>query len=257
MIAAISDIPGEWSAAVTRWRARLRPDSDGIYPNDVYLLFQLLVGGWPLEGSGDNFGDRLKGAMIKSLREGRERSDWGVNATAYESALTDFIDRALGDTAFLADFHACRLPLQAIGRRKSLIQAALKLTIPGVPDIYRGAEDWEQSFVDPDNRRSLDFATLAERLAVPMPGRDDKLILTQTLLGLRSQMPALFAAGSYEPIDCGAKTVGYRRRHGSDEVVVLADLSPRHEAGIPAQVPELPTLFGSATGPVWVMVTGR
>ncbi len=255
VIAAIADMPGEWSAAVERWRSIL--DSGEIYPNDLYLLFQLLVGGWPMEGDSADLGDRVKGAMVKSVREARERSDWGVNATAYEAALARFIDRALGDAAFLADFHPTRLSLQAIGRRKGLIQAALKLTIPGVPDIYRGAEDWEQSFVDPDNRRNLDFSTLTKRLAAPLPKRDDKLVLTQVLLGLRRSLPRLFAEGSYEPIICQANTLGFRRRHGDDEVVVLADLSPRHEAGIVAQDTELPTLFGSASDPVWVMVTGR
>src|SRR5690606_6954324 len=118
----------------------------------------------------------------KSLREARQRSDWGVPDEAYESRVSAFIDRVLADAAFMASFHKVRVPLAEIGRRKALIQAALKLTIPGVPDIYRGAEDWEQSFVDPDNRRPVDFDALARRLADPQSGRDDKIMLTQSLL---------------------------------------------------------------------------
>jgi (1->4)-alpha-D-glucan 1-alpha-D-glucosylmutase len=193
--------------------------------------------------------------MIQALREGRERSDWGINATSYERTLSDFITQAFGDADFLAQFHPVCARLQAIGRRKGLIQAALKLTIPGVPDIYRGAEDWEQSFVDPDNRRHLDFAALASRLAAPVAGRDDKLVLTQSLLGLRRRLPAVFAGGSYEPLDCGADILGFRRRHGSDEVLVLADLSPGHDASIAAESGGLTTVVGSAAGPVWVLAT--
>lgn len=255
LIGAIADAPEAWDAAVQQWRSALAPSSDRIHPNDLYLLFQLLLGGWPIAAEADDLADRLKGAMTKSLREARERSDWGVNATDYERALTQFIDQLLTDTGFLAQFHSTRFRLQAIGRRKGLIQAALKLTIPGVPDIYRGAEDWEQSFVDPDNRRPLDFAALARRLAAPIPGRDDKLILTQALLGLHRRLPRLFADGSYEPLDCGPHTLGFRRRCGSDEMLVLADLSPGHAAGIAAQNIELPTLFGDASGPVWLLAT--
>ena len=110
----------------------------------------------------ETLADRLQGAMEKSLREARLRSDWGVNNTDYEQTVAQFVERTLADAAFIARFHdAIPSRLRTIGRRKGLIQAALKLTIPGVPDIYRGAEDWEQSFVDPDNRRALDFAALA------------------------------------------------------------------------------------------------
>ena len=255
IIAAIADAPEEWNTAIAKWRDALAPIGDPIHSNDLYLFFQLLVGGWPIGGATSDLGERLKGAMIKSIREARERSDWGVNNTAYESAVGQLVDHALADAAFLGLFHPTRLKLQAIGRRKGLIQAALKLTIPGVPDIYRGAEDWEQSFVDPDNRRRLDFGALSTRLAAPLPGRDDKLLLTQALLGLRHRLPRLFAEGSYEPLDCGPAALGFCRRHGRDEVLVLADLSPRHEAGIAADSTLLPTVFGGASGPVWIMAT--
>lgn len=255
MIGAIADAPKAWNDAVQQWRSDLAPHSDGIHPNDLYLLFQLLVGGWPIHADAGDLAERLKGAMTKSLREARQRSDWGVNATAYEHKLASFIDRVLDDATFMLQFHATRIRMQAIGRRKGMIQAALKLTIPGIPDIYRGAEDWEQSFVDPDNRRPLDFAALAGRLAAPVPERDDKLVLTQTLLGLRRRLPRLFAEGSYEPVDCGPDTLGFRRRHGSDEVLVLADLSAGHESGIVAETVGLSTVAGSAAGPVWVLAT--
>lgn len=255
MIAAVADEPQTWSQALPAWREMLLGDGQVVVSaNDLYLFFQLLLGGWPVHGDATGLAERLKGAMVKSVREARIHSDWGVNNSTYEAAVEALVDRALGSDAFLAGFHAARQRLQAIGRRKGLVQAALKLTIPGVPDIYRGAEDWEQSFVDPDNRRPLDFAALAERLAAPDDERDDKLILTQTLLHLRCRLPQVFARGSYEPMDLGETMLGFRRRLGTNEVMVLADLSPGHDQGLPVAAPDgLATVYGSNAGPVWVL----
>ena len=257
IVAAIGDDPETWTTATQAWRTMLAGGGDAVAANDLYLLFQLLLGGWPIHGDLTGFGDRLKGAMIKSLREARERSDWGVNNTAYEMEVSAFIDRVLANEEFLASFEAARAPLLDIGRRKALIQAGLKLTIPGIPDIYRGAEDWEQSFVDPDNRRALDFAALAQRLATPLAGLDDKLILTRALLQERCRRPRLFAEGTYEPHDLGPNLLAFRRRHGDEELLVAADLSPGHRAGISADLATMGTakrtVIGSAMGPLWVL----
>ncbi|MFD2648542.1 malto-oligosyltrehalose synthase [Devosia albogilva] len=253
-IAAIADEPELWGEAVNRWRQRLSPAADAVHPNDLYLLFQLLVGGWPVGDVGDEFAQRLKDAMMKSVREARERSDWGVNNTGYEEQVFGLIDALLGDARFLEDFHPVRERIQAVGRRKALVQAALKLTIPGVPDIYRGGEDWEQSFVDPDNRRPVDFARLKERLASPEKNRDEKIVLTRTLLRLRCRLPEVFSAGSYEPIDAGEDIIAFRRSHGDKSVVVIADLSRGHSTMLP-QLADLPTAFGSTGGPVWVLAS--
>lgn len=233
IVAAIAADPARWQAATQEWRGILAADgAKAIAANDLYLLFQLLLGGWPIDGEAHGLADRLKAAMTKSLREARQRSDWGVNNTGYELRVSTFIDAALANQEFLRSFHAARLPLVEIGRRKALIQLGLKLTIPGVPDIYRGAEDWEQSFVDPDNRRPLDFAVVAQRLAQPLPQRDDKMMLTQTLLQLRRRLPEVFAQGRYEPIALAPSVLAFRRCHGTDEVLVIADLSPRHDANL-------------------------
>ncbi|WIY53572.1 malto-oligosyltrehalose synthase [Devosia sp. YIM 151766] len=253
IIAAIADEPGLWSAAVRDWHAILAPDAAGLHANDLYLFFQLLLGGWPIEGDAADLAQRLRDTMTKSLREARWRSDWGVKNVDYETAFAAFIDRALANESFLASFHPTRRRLQAIGRRKALIQTALKLTVPGVPDIYRGAEDWEQSFVDPDNRRPLDFAALARRLARPLPVRDEKLLLTRALLHFRRRAPQLFAAGSYEPLPAGDNVLAFRRRHGDVQITVFADLSSGHQAGLAEVAPALPTIFGSASGPIWIM----
>lgn len=226
IISAIADTPGEWSSAVVKWRQLLAVDSqDPIHPNDLYLFFQLLTGGWPIAGDAPDLTARLQGAMQKSLREARLRSDWGVANTVYEQKVAEFVAKALADDTFITSFRRHSAGLRSIGRRKALAQAALKLTIPGTPDIYRGAEDWEQSFVDPDNRRPLDFANLRRRLANPSPIVDDKLVLTHQLLRLRRRVPSVFAVGSYDPLDLGNNVVAFRRRHQLHEVIVAVSLN--------------------------------
>ena len=252
IISAIADAPEHWAGAVGEWRAILGEAAEGIHANDLYLFFQLLLGGWPIVGESDDLAARIKGAMEKSLREARERSDWAVNDGDYEGAVSAFVDAALAHEGFLAAFHPVREVYVAIGRRKAAIETALKFTIPGVPDIYRGAEDWEQSFVDPDNRRPLDFAALERRLGAPEEGRDDKIVVTQALLRVRREYPALFSEGAYEPIDAGKDVLAFRRRLAGVSITVLADLSPSHESGFAEGAALGKTIVGSHMGPVWV-----
>ncbi|HEY0032223.1 MAG TPA: malto-oligosyltrehalose synthase [Devosia sp.] len=230
MISAIADQPETWDAAVNTWRDLLAPVN--IHPNDLYLFLQLLHGGWPVLGDAAALAQRLKDAMVKSLREARERSDWAVNNTEYEEAVFKFIDEALNNVAFLQSFQELRRPLAEIGLRKALIQAAIKLTCPGLPDIYRGAEDWEQSFVDPDNRRPVDFEGLQRRLRQQSGSSDAKLLLTRTLLLFRKQHPDLFSKGTYQPIELGENILGYVREHGGVSLLFAADLSSGHQASL-------------------------
>ncbi|MET3925592.1 malto-oligosyltrehalose synthase [Devosia sp. 2618] len=251
IIAAIGDEPQIWHAATRAWQAMLPPHA--IAASDLYLLLQLMLGGWLINGDLTNFANRLKAAMTKSAREARQHSDWAVINAEYEGKVSDLIDDLLANPEFLASFHSVHEPLVAIGRRKALIQLGLKLTMPGVPDIYRGAEDWEQSFVDPDNRRSLDFTRLAKALAAPFEGRDDKMILTQTLLQLRRRLPSLFSEGNYEAIDLGPDLLAFRRTHNGDSLTLVADLSRGHTSSLPIQrASPATTIYGSAAGPLWI-----
>jgi (1->4)-alpha-D-glucan 1-alpha-D-glucosylmutase len=158
--------------------------------------------------------ERVGGYMIKAVREGKEESSWSNPNAAYEAALTGFVAAALDASrpnAFLADFHAF---IGSIARRAaiaSLAQQAIKLTAPGVPDLYQGCELWDFSLVDPDNRRPPDWdhrRELLTALADTAPsslsagwedGRE-KQFLVARLLRLRQQFPALFDAGSYLPL---------------------------------------------------------
>lgn len=253
VIATIADDPDHWADAVEKWQGLLAGVARGVHPNDVYLFFQLLLGGRPIGASTGNFTQRLRGAMLKSLREARQRSDWGVNNELYEASVLKFVEAALDHAEFRASFQAIWEPLVQVGRRKALIQTVLKFTIPGVPDVYRGAEDWEQSFVDPDNRRLLNFEALAQRLANPSADADAKLILTRRLLRLRRHRPALFARGSYEPIDAGSNVLAFRRAHRGESLTVFADLSPMHQSGFPAVDIEGDTVAGSRHHPFWIL----
>lgn len=229
LISAIADHAGLWDNSIAQWRELLMPgSSEAIHPNDLYLFFQLAVGGWPLAGPVDDLGERITGAMTKAVREGRERSDWGAVNERYETALAEFVASALSNAEFLHSFEATRSAIAETGRRKALIQAVLKLTVPGVPDIYRGAEDWEQSFVDPDNRRPVDFSSFPKRLTEPTSPDDQKLVVTRKLLSLRKDHPDLFAQGSYEPLALGPTTLTFRRSFAGTEMVVVADLSKDH-----------------------------
>lgn len=252
IIAAIADDPERWARAVAAWTSILAESARALHPNDLYLFFQLLLGSWSAGSSAEMLVDRLDAAMIKSLREARQRSDWGVNNVGYELSVGSFVRATLENDRFLASFHAARAGFEQVGRRKSLIQTALKLTIPGIPDIYRGAEDWEQSLVDPDNRRPVDFHALERRLAAPEATGDEKLILTRDLLHFRRQNPALLLEGEYEPLDLGADILAFRRRQGALECRVLADLSPGHARGFPDVEAWGAPIAGSCRGPIWI-----
>ena len=230
----LSEIPQEWAAAIARWRQlRLRqvPAIDGapaLDPNDEMLLYQTLVGAWPLRQMDDTglatLRERIQAYMQKALREAKVTTSWLGPNEAYEAEVTRSIELLLGrlePNPFLTDLRLFVETIAEYGCANGLSLVALKLTAPGVPDIYQGCETWNLSLVDPDNRRPVDFDTLASQLrrlagvwaehgAIPdamLAGmRSDwrdgrlKLLLTWRLLQLRSREPALMAGGSYEPL---------------------------------------------------------
>jgi (1->4)-alpha-D-glucan 1-alpha-D-glucosylmutase len=228
-IALLSQMPREWGIRVAQWlrlnrRHRSMLDDAPVPDRNIeYLFYQMLVGAWPpLLDPADMpavaaFADRIEAAMIKSVREGKERSGWSYPNAAYEAGLVRFVRGAL-DAArpnpFLADFAAF---VGLVGRPAavaSLAQLVLKLTVPGVPDIYQGGELWDFSLLDPDNRRPVDWAErqrlFAEidgaepaGLAAGWPDGREKLFVTARLLALRREQPALFAAGDYQPLEVG------------------------------------------------------
>jgi (1->4)-alpha-D-glucan 1-alpha-D-glucosylmutase len=237
-INALSECTDEWDQAIARWQrlnARHKSDVDGVEAptaNEEYLIYQTLVGAWPLDGS-DNFasggaGDawrqfaaRIRQFMSKAMKEAKTNTSWTNPYDDWEQAVDRFIAAVLDPAEsreFLADFQKFHAPLAAAGMRNSLSQVLLKVCSPGMPDFYQGTELWDLSLVDPDNRRPVDFGErrrlLAElqaaaggdrsRLAADLVAnwRDGriKLYVTFQALNFRRQHEAMFQQGDYLPL---------------------------------------------------------
>ena len=266
----LSEIPEEWERQVQAWsrivRAR-RGDIESTAPpdhNDEYLLYQLLVGAWPVEFLGIDaldpealgaFANRVEGALIKSVREAKVHSSWAAPNVAYEETLKSFLRDCLDasrSNPFLESFRAFEIRIARLGMLNGLAQTLLKLTVPGVPDLYQGTELWDLSLVDPDNRRPIDYGERRRLMAemeksTPAPAviselldrwQDGmvKLALISRALALRKSHSALFAEGAYEALEvAGAREnhlCAFARRRGSESVVVAV---PRLVAALDAE----------------------
>jgi (1->4)-alpha-D-glucan 1-alpha-D-glucosylmutase len=207
-LALISEQPGLWIDAVRRWAVSTQPHRSGEWPdrNTEYSFYQALVGGWPL------CVQRLTSYMEKVSREAKVHTSWTSPQPEYERALRHFVVECLGDSAFMDDVRRFVEPLIEPGRINSLSQAVIKLTSPGVPDLYQGTELWALSLVDPDNRRPVDhtarrraLASVKSMAASDIWRRADeglpKMWVTHAALQLRRrQGDALSAQGSYTPV---------------------------------------------------------
>lgn len=206
-LSLLSEIPDPWRDAVRRWSAmNERHRRDG-WPdrNAEYFYYQTLIGAWPLPL------DRALAYMQKSVNEASQHTTWTRRNAAYEAALRAFVTDTLNDAEFTGDLERFIAPLVEPGWINSLAQVLLKLTAPGVPDIYQGNELWDFSLVDPDNRRPVDFGLrcrlLSELAGLRAEGawqrRSEgmpKLWLIHRALGLRRRHPEWFDAGSYKPL---------------------------------------------------------
>jgi (1->4)-alpha-D-glucan 1-alpha-D-glucosylmutase len=265
-IDVISEIPDDWEARVSRWAALnqrwKRPVGGEAAPNrsHEYLLYQTLLGTWPVDGRGptelEAYAERIEAYMVKAVREGKERSSWRHPDADYENALGGFV-RALLEpsSSFRADFEDFAVHVAERGALNSLSQLVLKLGAPGVPDLFQGCELWDLSLVDPDNRRPVDFgrrvrlleelrrefgespeAATGDPSALLETWRDGrlKLLVTWRLLDFRRRHAELFREGDYVPLE----TRGERSRHvcafartrGSSRLVVAV---PRLCAALP------------------------
>ena len=232
-LALLSEIPERWAEATRRWSSLNTAKKHGELPdaNAEYLLYQTLVGAWPLDP------ERAAAFALKAAREAKVHTSWIDPRSDYETALDSFVRAILADGAFVADLEAFVEPLVAPGRVNSLTQTALKLTAPGVPDTYQGTEVWDLSLVDPDNRRPVDYAQLAELAreltdvdaAVALADRGgSKLHLTRTALAVRRELPHAFGRdATYEPLAAD----GERTHHAvafvrGDSVALVAPRLP-------------------------------
>ena len=226
-IGALSGMAGEWRDHVLRWREMNAPLRAGGAPDpsEEYLIYQTLVGAWPLER------ERLFAYMVKAMREAKVTTGWVEPNERHERAVLRFCAGLYASTEFLGDLEDLLEVVVPRGERSALGQTLLKLTSPGVPDIYQGDELWCLSLVDPDNRRPVDWeerrAALEEVLRSGAPTRATaKMFLIHRALDLRARRPEPFA-GAYEPLDAGEAAIAYAR---GGEVIAATPIREGGEA---------------------------
>ena len=243
---ALSELAPEWAQSVREWR-RLNAmliDTTGARrptPAHEYMLYQSLLGAWPLEGEDGDFLQRMQAYAVKAAREGKQQTSWLAPNEDYERGLESFLARILdrsASAAFLESFEAFAHRAALMGALNSLTQLALKAAMPGVPDFYQGTELWDLSLVDPDNRRPVDFGARAVVLhaigdapswpALAHSWQDGriKFALMQRLLAVRAQFAELFAHGSYRALDVIGphkdEIIAFARMHARDATIVVA-----------------------------------
>lgn len=246
-LAVLSAQPAWWAQQVEAFSTMagqlgLAPGHGGPDAGDALMLWQMLVGAWPLALEPDDaqglaeFAERMAGWQSKAVREAKLRSTWTEPDERYEAAARALLDAALVQDAGKALRHALHAAAQALaplGAINGLAQATLRLTTPGVPDLYQGTEGWDLSLVDPDNRRPVDFALRRQWLDDPSPwpallqqwrSGQCKARLVAQLLQLRASLPELFARGDYKPLraegHASAHVLAFRRQHADATLVV-------------------------------------
>jgi len=259
-INVLSELPDEWARCLQSWhrvnrnRRSILRDTEVPDRNDEYFLYQTLLGALPLTEEPDSsFLERLKAYVIKAVREAKVHTEWLKPDLAYEEAFTQFVEKILKPSEsnpFLHDLVLFAKKIAHYVMLNSLSQTLLKLASPGVPDFYQGTELWNLSFVDPDNRRPVDFkvrnkllrdlkertktdpAGLLAELRASMDGRI-KLFLIHRILQARKKNSQLFQSGSYLPLEirgqCKDHVASFARRHNSHWAIAVA---PRMLTGI-------------------------
>jgi (1->4)-alpha-D-glucan 1-alpha-D-glucosylmutase len=241
---ALAELPGEWASAVGRWKILNAPhlvlQGDMRAPSAAaeYMLYQTLLGSWPLEGREDTFVERIQAYAQKASREGKVETSWLNPHEAYEAGLRTFIERILDrpqSAEFLDALQTFARRVALLGALNSLSQITLKATLPGVPDFYQGTEFWDLSLVDPDNRRPVDFTARAATLSsveqldwsgltADWSSGHIKLAWTRHLLKLRTELAGVFTSGDYEPLEVTGPhrdhVIAFARRHGRDAAIV-------------------------------------
>lgn len=257
-LAVLSERAAWYAERVRHWQRLAQPlrssyqqAPDG---GEEAILYQALIGSWPLGLQADDdvgldaYLQRLLGWQRKALREAKLNSAWSAPNDAHEAACADFLRRLLCEPAGMAlrtELAASVAAIAPAGALNSLVQCLLRMTTPGVPDLYQGCEFWDFSLVDPDNRRPVDFAARqaalqagdvpAAMLASWQDGRI-KQWLIQQVLAIRAAHPSLFSQGSYQPLAVtgrhAAQVLAFLRSHGDEHLLVIV---PRLTAGLLAE----------------------
>ena len=262
-LAVLSECAGWYAEQVTHWRrlaAPLRNDASSPSAGDELILYQVLLGSWPLDLHLDDrpaleaYQQRLWQWQQKALREAKLQSSWSAPNEAYEQGVETFLTRLLLSDAGRALRTAIGAAAQAIapaGALNGLAQSLLRVTVPGVPDLYQGNEFWDFSLVDPDNRRPVDFNARQHALDTPpdigkllfnwRDGRIKQALIAQ-VLALRKAHPELFHRGSYTPLDVVGRhaehVVAFCREYQGKRALVVVPRWPYRllENGVHPQV---------------------
>lgn len=232
-INVLSEMPEEWGRRIERWRRLNRPlrvelEEGVVAPddNEEYFLYQTLIGAWPGANQASHidseFIKRIQAYMTKAIREAKVHSSWIHPQLEYDHAVSDFIAAILNAdlaAAFMADLREFLTEVHALGTLNSLSQTLVRCTAPGVPDTYQGTESWDDSLVDPDNRRPVDYAsriqlldrvdqiqhqrleTRSDLLWRELKSGGAKLLVTSQALRLRREHLVLFQTGHYTPLE--------------------------------------------------------
>jgi len=230
-LAVITELPGRWRAAVNRWARKNRQFKTGQFPdrNTEYLLYQTLVGSWPIET------ERVTAYMEKAAREAKQQTSWTQQNKDFEDALKLFIERILDSREFVEDLEDFVAHVLEPGRINGLSQTLVKSMAPGIPDLYQGGELWDLRLVDPDNRGPIDYETRqtmlhnlqagmsAEEIMKNMDSGMPKLWLLYKAMQLRKDHPEWFGEGaSYTPLRAeGSKQAHLIAFCRSERVAVL------------------------------------
>jgi (1->4)-alpha-D-glucan 1-alpha-D-glucosylmutase len=227
-IGALAALHEEWAERVRRWHALTGGMDD---PNEEYLLWQTLVGAWPIVPR------RLELYLEKALREAKRTTSWLEPNEAHERRVKEFVRGLYSNQELLDDFEPFAARVARAGEHASLGALLLRLTSPGLPDLYQGDALGSLNLVDPDNRRPIDWNAHASVLREPAPTRRTlKAHLIRRVLHLRTERPEAFA-GDYEPLDLGPDRVGFVRG-GSIRVVVPLRPGNRADGGNRDLLPE-------------------
>ncbi|MCJ7594937.1 MAG: malto-oligosyltrehalose synthase [Desulfobacterales bacterium] len=260
-INVLSELPGEWEKNLKAWskiNAKRKRRIKGLTVpdrNDEYFLYQTLLGVFPFgEGDDPEFMERMRGYIVKAVREAKVHTAWLKPDMAYEEAYLSFLEEILApskDNPFLKAFLPFQKKIAYYGIFNSLSQTLLKIAAPGIPDFYQGSELWDLHLVDPDNRRPVDFEKrraflhqmkeearkdilklMRELLASEEDGRV-KLFLIHRALRARHEKAALFRQGTYLPLAGTGKyqdhVIAFARNHEEQWAVAVV---PRFLTGL-------------------------